>query len=88
MLECYPEGFFDGTRVLTRYEFAQATARLLDRLEIPMLPNVDVIADLVHSKPRRHGFQVEKDARKLRFEFAQVLHELAMQIEAINASTW
>jgi len=30
VLEGYPEGFFNGSRLLTRYEFAQAVARLLD----------------------------------------------------------
>lgn len=30
ILEGYPDGFFRGGRVLTRYEFAQAVARLLD----------------------------------------------------------
>ncbi len=30
VLEGYPDGFFKGDRTLTRYEFAQAVARLLD----------------------------------------------------------
>lgn len=34
VLEGYPEGFFKGQRSLTRYEFAQAIARLLDDCEI------------------------------------------------------
>ena len=33
VLEGYPEGTFEGKKYLTRYEFAQAVARLLDRLE-------------------------------------------------------
>ena len=33
VLEGYPEGTFGGKKYLTRYEFAQAVARLLDRLE-------------------------------------------------------
>lgn len=33
VLEGYPEGFFNGERVLTRYEFAQAVARVLDKLD-------------------------------------------------------
>ncbi len=33
ILEGYPDGTFGGKRSLTRYEFAQAVARLLDRVE-------------------------------------------------------
>jgi len=33
VLEGYPDGFFKGDRTLTRYEFAQAIARLLDTIE-------------------------------------------------------
>lgn len=33
VLEGYPGGFFKGDRTLTRYEFAQAIARLLDTIE-------------------------------------------------------
>jgi hypothetical protein len=33
VLEGYPDGFFKGDRTLTRYEFAQAVARLLDTIE-------------------------------------------------------
>jgi hypothetical protein len=33
VLEGYPEGTFGGKKYLTRYEFAQAIARLLERLE-------------------------------------------------------
>jgi len=32
VLEGYPDGFFKGDRTLTRYEFAQAVARLLDTI--------------------------------------------------------
>ena len=32
VLEGYPDGFFKGDRTLTRYEFAQAIARLLDSM--------------------------------------------------------
>ncbi|HES58189.1 MAG TPA: hypothetical protein ENO21_02035, partial [Firmicutes bacterium] len=32
VLEGYPDGFFKGDRTLTRYEFAQAIARLLDSI--------------------------------------------------------
>jgi hypothetical protein len=34
VLEGYPNGFFKGDRTLTRYEFAQAVARLLDTVEV------------------------------------------------------
>ena len=33
VLEGYPGGFFKGDRTLTRYEFAQAIARLLDTIQ-------------------------------------------------------
>jgi hypothetical protein len=33
VLEGYPDGFFKGDRTLTRYEFAQAIARLLDTIQ-------------------------------------------------------
>src|SRR2546428_7356385 len=33
VLEGYPDGFFKGDRTLTRYEFAQAIARLLDSID-------------------------------------------------------
>jgi hypothetical protein len=33
LLEGYPDGTFKGKQALTRYEFAQAIARMLDRLE-------------------------------------------------------
>lgn len=33
VLEGYPDGFFKGDRTLTRYEFGQAVARLLDTLQ-------------------------------------------------------
>ena len=33
VLEGYPDGFFKGEQTLTRYEFAQAIARLLDTVE-------------------------------------------------------
>jgi Putative porin/S-layer homology domain len=33
VLEGYPDGFFKGDRTLTRYEFGQAVARLLDTIE-------------------------------------------------------
>jgi hypothetical protein len=33
VLEGYPDGFFKGDRTLTRYEFAQAIARLLNTIE-------------------------------------------------------
>jgi len=33
VLEGYPDGFFKGDRTLTRYEFAQAIARLLDTID-------------------------------------------------------
>ena len=32
VLEGYPDGYFKGDRTLTRYEFAQAIARLLDTI--------------------------------------------------------
>ena len=33
LLEGYPDGAFKGKNALTRYEFAQAVARMLDRVE-------------------------------------------------------
>ncbi len=33
LIEGYPDGTFNGKRALTRYEFAQAIARLMERLE-------------------------------------------------------
>ncbi|MCH7472156.1 putative porin [bacterium] len=36
VLEGYPDGFFKGDRTLTRYEFAQAIARLLDTIDAGM----------------------------------------------------
>lgn len=43
-LEGYPEGFFSGERTLTRYEVAQAVARVLDTMDNPGERQSDPIA--------------------------------------------
>jgi hypothetical protein len=69
VLEGYPEGFFTGSRVLTRYEFAQSIARLEDIAEgmevdpvhqtsiaLLVLEFKDQLVALVHSN-RDLGFE-------------------------------
>jgi hypothetical protein len=51
VLEGYPDGFFKGDRTLTRYEFAQAVARLLDTIEVNGADeNVKVMAESLRSE--------------------------------------
>ncbi|MEZ5339157.1 MAG: putative porin [bacterium] len=45
VLEGYPDGFFKGDRTLTRYEFAQAIARLLDTVGEGDTGNVGIMAN-------------------------------------------
>jgi hypothetical protein len=47
----YPAGFFSGKRTLTRYEFAQATAKLLDQIsQHGAAQDVQVQADALRSE--------------------------------------
>ena len=51
VLEGYPDGFFKGDRTLTRYEFAQAIARLLDSMDSGnMGGDVSVIAQTLRAE--------------------------------------
>ncbi|MCC7479223.1 hypothetical protein IT575_12295 [bacterium] len=70
-LEGYPENFFDGERTLTRYEFAQAVARMLDRIEATDYgwwnPNLE--------KAEQAGFK-RRGIAELVLEFAPEMEEL------------
>ena len=59
VLEGYPEHFFDGSRTLTRYEFAQAIARTLDTIDQkpPALPHVEAIVDALFAEFNDQHFQ-------------------------------
>lgn len=50
VIEGYPDGFFKGDRTLTRYEFAQAIARLLDTVGEDSPGNLQVLADSLRSE--------------------------------------
>jgi hypothetical protein len=69
MLEGYPEGFFSGDRTLTRYDFAQAVARLLDRLYQSDLATEPIDIAL---------------AEALRAEFKDCLMEINMRIQDLS----
>jgi len=69
VLEGYPDGFFKGDRTLTRYEFAQAIARLLDTIDATGNKDTDV----------------NVLAESLRAEFSDQLAELTKEVEGIKA---
>ncbi len=51
VLEGYPDGFFKGDRTLTRYEFAQAIARLLDTIEAGNVDEqIKIMADTLRAE--------------------------------------
>ncbi len=50
VLEGYPDGFFKGDRTLTRYEFAQAIARLLDSMGTGGGTEVTVMAETLRAE--------------------------------------
>jgi hypothetical protein len=50
VLEGYPDGFFKGDRTLTRYEFAQAIARLLDSIGTPSDENIRIMAETLRAE--------------------------------------
>ena len=50
VIEGYPDGFFKGDRTLTRYEFAQAVARLLDTMGEGSPGNIQVLAESLRSE--------------------------------------
>src|SRR5512147_393700 len=51
VLEGYPDGFFKGDRTLTRYEFAQAVARLLDTIQAGNVEEqIKIMADTLRAE--------------------------------------
>jgi hypothetical protein len=61
VLEGYPGGFFCGDRVLTRYEFAQAVARLLDTMELEQLcPDVKECIDMLRTEFSDQLYMIDK----------------------------
>jgi hypothetical protein len=70
VLEGYPDGFFKGDRTLTRYEFAQAVARLLDTIDAG----------------GAGGEDINVLAQTLRAEFSDQLAEISKGLDAVNAS--
>jgi hypothetical protein len=69
VLEGYPDGFFKGDRTLTRYEFAQAIARLLDTI----------------GEAGGSDEQVNIMAETLRAEFSDQLAEMNKNLDSLNA---
>jgi len=69
VLEGYPDGFFKGDRTLTRYEFAQAIARLLDTID----------------KTGNGDTDVNVLAESLRAEFSDQLAEIQKEMDGIKA---
>ncbi|MCB1221888.1 MAG: putative porin [Planctomycetales bacterium] len=50
VLEGYPDGFFKGDRTLTRYEFAQAIARLLDTVGEGSPEDINIMAETLRAE--------------------------------------
>jgi hypothetical protein len=50
VLEGYPDGFFKGDRTLTRYEFAQAIARLLDTIGDGSPDDIAIMAETLRAE--------------------------------------
>ncbi|MEZ5339142.1 MAG: putative porin [bacterium] len=50
VLEGYPDGFFKGDRTLTRYEFAQAIARLLDTVGEGSPDDINIMAETLRAE--------------------------------------
>lgn len=60
-LEGYPDGFFEGDRTLTRYEFAQAIVRLLDSMDSQSDDGiVNMLAVLLYEEYSNHLSEIHR----------------------------
>ena len=86
----YPDGTYGGKRSMTRYEFAVAIARLLDKVQAPAaaqggLTRADLDAYALKSDLAAKANQADLDAlRSLVNEFQQELTTLGVDLEAVK----
>lgn len=82
----YPDGTYGGPRPMTRYEFAIAISRLLDK--IPQLPpDVATKADLEALRAQLANFATKAEVEELRRlvnEFKPELERLGQDVAALN----
>ena len=81
VLEGYPDGYFKGDRTLTRYEFAQAIARMLDTVEDG--PGDASVEAMMQSLRTEFSDQLAEIDRKLDASTAQV-QDLDMRVSDIE----
>lgn len=81
----YPAGFFSGKRTLTRYEFAQATAKLLDQIsQHGAAQDVQLQADMLRSEFAAELAQVAQSTDKVdsrTTEHGQALQGLSADLD-------
>lgn len=86
VVEGYPDKTYGGPRPMTRYEFAIAIARLLDK--IPVLPpDVATKGDIDALRSQLAGFATKEDVaalRRLIDEFRPELERLGQDVKALN----
>lgn len=65
VLEGYPDGFFKGDRTLTRYEFAQAIARLLDSIGTPGKEDIQIMAETLRAEFSDQLAEIQRGVNEL-----------------------
>ncbi len=83
VLEGYPDGFFKGDRTLTRYEFAQAIARLLDTIGTGSGDeNVNIMAETLRAEFSDQLAELGKTVNDLGGE----VNELSSSVSGLETS--
>lgn len=86
IVEGYPDKTYGGPRPMTRYEFAIAIARLLDKLPV-VPPDVATKSDIDALKAQMAGFATKEEVaalRRLIDEFRAELERLGQDVKTLN----
>jgi len=86
VVEGYPDKTYGGPRPMTRYEFAMAIARLMDKIPV-IPPDVARQGDIDAIKAQLAGFATKaevEELRKLVNEFKPELERLGQDVRALN----
>jgi len=87
IVEGYPDKTYGGPRPMTRYEFAVAIARLLDKIPV-IPPDIAHQSDIDAIKAQLGGFATKDEVaalRRLIDEFKPELEKLGQDIKTLNA---
>jgi hypothetical protein len=83
VLEGYPDGTFSGDRTLTRYEFAQATARLLDSVDATDCDErINILAETLRAEFSDQLIQLQMQTAKTTAQAG----ELEMRVGALEGN--